>query len=75
MLVLKRKADDKIHIGNDITVTILRVKGRTVAVGIEAPTDVRVLRGALVAAGIYSQQDRRFGESAISENAACRKPR
>jgi carbon storage regulator CsrA len=75
MLVLKRKVDDKIHIGNDITVTILRVKGRTVAVGIEAPADVRVLRGALVAAGIYAQQDRRLGELLISENAACRKPR
>ena len=50
MLVLTQKADDKIHIGNDITVTILRVKGRAVKVGIEAPADVQVLRNALVAA-------------------------
>jgi carbon storage regulator len=48
MLVLTQKADDKIHIGNDITVTILRVKGRAVKVGIESPADVRVLRHALV---------------------------
>ena len=69
MLVLTQKADDKIHIGNDITVTILRVKGRTVKVGIEAPADVRVLRGALVAAGICAQHDRDLGESPIPENA------
>ncbi len=50
MLVLTQKADDKIHIGNDITVTILRVKGRAVKVGIEAPTEVQVLRHTLVTA-------------------------
>jgi carbon storage regulator CsrA len=50
MLVLTQKANDKIHIGNNITVTILRVKGRVVKVGIEAPVDIQVLRDALVAA-------------------------
>ena len=44
MLVLTRKSMEKIQIGNDIVVTILRVKGQAVRVGIEAPRDVRVLR-------------------------------
>jgi carbon storage regulator CsrA len=75
MLVLTQKADDKIHIGNDITVTILRVKGRAVKVGIEAPADVRVLRSAIVAAITCAQQDRSVGESPIPQNTTCRKPR
>ena len=75
MLVLTQKSDDKIHIGHDITVTILRVKGRMVKVGIEAPADVRVLRSALVAAGVLAQQDRISGESPIPAKPNCRKPR
>lgn len=47
MLVLTRKLQEKICIGNDITVTILRVKGQQVRIGIEAPRDIRVIRGEL----------------------------
>ena len=51
MLVLTRKRDEKVCIGQQITVTILRVKGRSVQIGIEAPDSVRVLRGELVDSG------------------------
>ncbi len=47
MLVLTRKAQEKIQIGDNIVLTILRVKGQAVRVGIEAPRDVRVLRSEL----------------------------
>jgi len=47
MLVLSRKQQEQIKIGDQITVTIGRVKGNTVRVGIEAPRDVRVIRGEL----------------------------
>lgn len=47
MLVLTRKLQQQIKIGDGITVTILRVKGQTVRVGIEAPRDTRVVRGEL----------------------------
>jgi carbon storage regulator CsrA len=47
MLVLTRKLQQQIRIGDQITVTILRVKGHTVRIGIEAPRDVRVVRGEL----------------------------
>ncbi|NUQ62356.1 MAG: carbon storage regulator [Pirellulales bacterium] len=50
MLVLTRKIDDRIQIGPSITITVLRIKGRTVQIGIEAPEDVDVLRGELAAA-------------------------
>ena len=47
MLVLTRKLQEKIRIGNEITITVLRVKGNTVRIGVEAPRDVRVVRGEL----------------------------
>jgi carbon storage regulator CsrA len=47
MLVLTRKLQERICIGDNITVTILRVKGQQVRIGIEAPRDVRVIRGEL----------------------------
>ncbi|MFK8114349.1 MAG: carbon storage regulator [Rubripirellula sp.] len=47
MLVLTRKTDEEILIGNDIKITLVRVKGNTVRIGIEAPRDIRVLRGEL----------------------------
>ena len=47
MLVLTRKPQEQIRIGNGITITVLRVKGNTVRIGIDAPRDVRVVRGEL----------------------------
>ncbi len=47
MLVLSRKLNEKIQIGDNITITILGIKGRGVRVGIEAPREVRVLRSEL----------------------------
>ncbi len=47
MLVLTRKLQEKIQIGNEITLTIVRIQGNTVRVGIEAPQNVRVVRGEL----------------------------
>ena len=47
MLVLTRKSQDSIRIGGNITVTVLRIKGNTVRIGIEAPESVRIVRGEL----------------------------
>jgi carbon storage regulator CsrA len=47
MLVLTRKLQQQIKIGDAITVTIVRIKGNTVRVGVEAPREVRVVRGEL----------------------------
>lgn len=47
MLVLTRKLQEKIRIGDSVTITVLRVKGQAVRIGIEAPREVRVVRGEL----------------------------
>jgi carbon storage regulator len=47
MLVLTRKYQEKIRIGDNITITVLRTKGKAVRLGIEAPANVPVVRGEL----------------------------
>lgn len=47
MLVLTRKLQQQIKIGDDIIVTVLKVKGNTVRIGIDAPRDVRIVRAEL----------------------------
>jgi carbon storage regulator CsrA len=50
MLVLSRKTGERIHIGDNITIEIRRVAGNRVTLALEAPRDVRILRGELNAA-------------------------
>ncbi|MCC7087259.1 MAG: carbon storage regulator [Pirellulales bacterium] len=47
MLILSRKVGEKIVIGDGITVVINRVAGDRVTIGLEAPPEVRILRGEL----------------------------
>jgi carbon storage regulator len=47
MLVLSRKQSERIRVGQDIVVTVVRVAGDKVRLGIEAPPDVVVLRDEL----------------------------
>lgn len=44
MLILSRKLDEKVVIGDNIIITIVSVSGETVKLGIEAPYDVKVYR-------------------------------
>ncbi len=44
MLILSRRIGEKIVIGDNVTITVLGVKGNQVRVGIEAPRDVPVHR-------------------------------
>lgn len=47
MLVLTRKKSQTIQIGDEITIKVIRTGASTVKIGIEAPADVRILRGEL----------------------------
>ena len=44
MLVLTRRVNERIVSGDDVTVTVLEVRGDQVRLGIEAPRDVKVFR-------------------------------
>jgi carbon storage regulator len=47
MLVLSRRVGEKLVIGDNITVVVNRMAGNRVSLGIEAPDDVRIVRGEL----------------------------
>jgi carbon storage regulator len=44
MLILTRRVGESLMIGNEVTVTVLGVKGNQVRIGINAPKDVEVHR-------------------------------
>jgi len=48
MLVLARKLDESIKIGDDISIKIISVEKGVVKVGIEAPSDIPILRSELI---------------------------
>lgn len=53
MLVLTRKAQESICIGDGVRVTVIDVRGNKVRLGIEAPPHVRIHREELVARGAF----------------------
>ena len=57
MLVLSRKQNERIRVGDSVVVTIVRVSGDKVRIGIEAPPNVRVLREEL--------EDQRLGDVTV----------
>ena len=49
MLVLTRRVDESICIGDNIRVTVVKIKGsQQISVGIDAPRDVSIVREELV---------------------------
>jgi carbon storage regulator len=48
MLVLSRRAGESVVLGEDITVTVLEVRGDVVRVGIDAPRSLKVHRAELL---------------------------
>ena len=48
MLVLTRKLMEKLYIGNDVCVTVVRLEGGQVRLGIEAPREIAVVRAELI---------------------------
>lgn len=48
MLVLAREENEVIRIGPDITITVLKMAGKTVRLGVDAPATVVILREELL---------------------------
>ena len=48
MLVLTRKLMEKLYIGDDVCVTVVRLEGGQVRLGIEAPREISVVRAELI---------------------------
>jgi carbon storage regulator len=63
MLVLSRKVGEKIWIGDHIAITVVRITGGSVRIGIEAPPELPVVREELKNA-IQREQDEASGARA-----------
>ena len=72
MLVLTRKQKEKIRIGNEVTITVLRTKGKAVRLGIVAPAHINILRGELMCELPTEEFEH---ETAAAENAVEPAPR
>lgn len=70
MLVLTRKTEERIQIGQDITITILRIKGKMVKIGVEAPEGMSILRTELLNVSEDAQAVARPAQTADGEKAA-----
>lgn len=57
MLVLSRRTGESVVIGDDITVTVLEVRGDIVRLGIDAPRSVSVNRAELLVQLSESNQE------------------
>ncbi len=52
MLVLSRKIGERIFVGQDICIEVRRVSGNRVTLAVNAPPEVKILRGELMDAAI-----------------------
>jgi carbon storage regulator len=64
MLVLSRKVGERIHVGDDIVLEVRRISGNRVTLALEAPRDVRILRGELERAAREFETDEASDHSA-----------
>jgi carbon storage regulator len=56
MLILSRRESECIHLGDDIVLTIVRVAGEKVRIGVEAPPHIKILRNELEISGTVTSQ-------------------
>jgi len=66
MLVLSRKSGEKIRIGDDVAITVVRIGPNTVRLGIEAPRNMSILREELCDNAAAPRDDERKDSSAIA---------
>ena len=66
MLVLSRKKDEKIVIGDKITIMVIEIRGDKVRLGIDAPRDVTVHREEVYEA-IKREQDEQSNVSSDTQ--------
>jgi carbon storage regulator CsrA len=74
MLVLARKTKETIRIGDQITISVLRIKGNSIRLGIEAPDNVRIVRGEIATTDIQPPASLKAKTKQPPTNSAPQEP-
>ncbi|MGD9127011.1 MAG: carbon storage regulator [Planctomycetia bacterium] len=69
MLVLSRKVGQKILIGDQIEVTVVRVAQGTVRIGVEAPDNFTIVRQELAVNDVLDEEDKKDEKTTITAPA------
>jgi carbon storage regulator len=72
MLVLSRKLHERITIGNNVVISVERIEGGKVRIGIQAPDDLVISRDELLPPGDPRRRPGLDGDKTVDNN---RKPR
>ncbi len=71
MLILSRKIEEEIRLGENVTIKVLAIHNGQVKIGIEAPRDVRVIRGELYAEIQQANLEASHGDRDAAARAAA----
>ncbi len=67
MLVVTRKQDESLIISDNIEITVLEISKDKIKIGINAPKEVKIIRGELKYARENNEQAAKASESAIAQ--------
>ena len=63
MLILTRRVGETVRIGDDVSITVLGVKGNQVRIGIDAPREVAVHREEIYQRILEEEEDEEIGNT------------
>ena len=72
MLVITRKAGERICLGDEVTITVIEISGSAVRIGIEAPAEIPIYRHEIWAA--VKAENRAAAQTSISDLPTSKVP-
>ncbi len=72
MLVITRKAGERICLGDEVTITVIEISGSTVRIGIDAPAEIPIYRHEIWAA--VKEENRAAAQASIKHLPSAKAP-